>query len=128
MLKFRPLCIACSVSDLGDPATVDGEPSVCGEGETPLLINGGTVCYTGTTPGSTAVYHCGERYEASSESNLVTCQQSGLWNTSLECQQKTTPVLTIVIPIIVVFLIAVVVVVVVMVVVLKRHKKTKSLG
>ena len=41
MLKFRPLCIACSVSDLGDPAAVDGEPSVCAEGETPLFISGG---------------------------------------------------------------------------------------
>ena len=76
---IHPLCTACSVSDLGDPAAVDGDPSVCGEGETPLLINGGTVCYTGTTPGSTAVYHCGEGHEAAGE-EVLRCQTTGKWN------------------------------------------------
>ena len=78
-LDIHPLCTACSVSDLGDPAAVDGDPSVCGEGETPLFINGGTVCYTGTTPGSTAVYHCGEGHEAAGE-EVLRCQATGKWN------------------------------------------------
>ena len=80
MLKFRPLCIACSVSDLGDPAAVDGDPSVCAEGETPLFISGGTVCYTGTTPGSTAVYHCGEGHELVDGQKTRECQTSGEWS------------------------------------------------
>ena len=71
----------CSILDLGDPV-VDGNPSVCVEGEVPLFINGGTVCYNGTSPGSTAVYHCGEGYEVAGN-NTRDCQSNDKWEGEL---------------------------------------------
>ena len=87
MLYFLFMCAGCSILDLGDPV-VDGEPSVCGEGEVPLFINGGTVCYTGTTPGSTAVYHCGEGHETSRESEVIICQHDGVWKSPMTCTRQ----------------------------------------
>ena len=92
---FLPLCVACNVSDLGDPAAVDGDPSVCGEGETPLFINGGTLCYTCTTPGSTAVYYCGEGYEAARE--VLRCQATGKGNSSVVCTSQDGIVIIIIV-------------------------------
>ena len=47
------------------------------------------MCYTGTTPGSTAVYHCGEGYGLSSESGVLVCQYNGVWNgISPTCQSQ----------------------------------------
>ena len=74
----------CSESDLGDTiattASNQAASSVCAEGETPLFISGGTVCYTGTTPGSTAVYHCGEGHELVDGQKTRECQTSGEWS------------------------------------------------
>ena len=74
------LFIGCDPADLTNQ-NMDGNPdnSVCAKGETPLFISGGTVCYSGTTPGSTAVYHCGEGYELVGEKNTRQCKTNGNW-------------------------------------------------
>ena len=38
------------------------------------------MCYTGTTPGSTAVYHCGEGHELVDGQKTRECQTSGEWS------------------------------------------------
>ena len=73
---------ACSVSDLGD-TVINGNPSVCDALEIPLFIKGGTVCYNGTTPGSTAVYHCENGIEGY---RVLKCQNSGEWDNKTECK------------------------------------------
>ena len=38
------------------------------------------MCYTGTTPGSTAVYHCGEGHELVDGQKTRECQTRGEWS------------------------------------------------
>ena len=74
----------CNVSNLISLGVTDeGNATVCSEGETPLFINGGTVCYTGTVPGSTAVYHCdtSKGYTLCGDTSL-TCEDDGKWSST----------------------------------------------
>ena len=74
----------CNVSNLIPlGVTNDGNATVCSEGETPLFISGGTVCYTGTAPGSTAVYHCNASmgYVLRGYASL-TCMDDGEWSST----------------------------------------------
>ena len=84
-LRIRSLllCLDCPLSDLS-PSLVEME-DVCGR------VSGGggvTVCYTGYTVGSVAIYHCDNKDYTLQGEPTRECLSSGIWNgTAPTCQE-----------------------------------------
>ena len=80
----RPCCftfihIACSIESLGSSLDVHLDEVCLSTDIGSVSVVNGTGCYSGTTAGSVATYHCDNGYIISSGSEQRECRSDGNW-------------------------------------------------